>query len=214
MFKEKFSKIPFVQVALDRLSMHYHDGLKTRAFLSALIELFLDLQDVAFAIPTTYDIDKATGVDLDMIGDILGFSRNYGLELDLSDDLFSFDEEDHATSGPGMSEEDDDSVGGYWKEEGEGAAVTDQLSDDLYRLFLKAKTLSNRTRCTLEDIMTVFRTIFPDQHFSLTKTSPMNLVLRIEKKSFQPNILKLLETTDIIPRGAGVSLQFKDLSEA
>lgn len=206
----KFSSIDFVKIALDRLSMHYHDRPRCKAYLKALISLFLDLQNVALGIPKTYDIDTAQGVDLDMIGDILGFSRYYSLQLTHLKGLFGLDEEDRETQSLGLSEEDDDTIGGYWLEEGQGQQSIDKLPDDLYRLFLKAKTLTNHTKCTLEEIIQVFKTLFPNEQFSLIKESPMNLVIKLHKSNFQGNVLSLIETTDIIPRGAGVSLMFED----
>lgn len=94
----------------------------------------------AIAVRESYDIDKAQGVQLDTIGRIVVFTRDFIGQLTMQ--TAEFDATDGAECG------DEDAI---FSE----AHVSDdtQMSDDLFRLAIKAKIMKNNGDATIESII-------------------------------------------------------------
>lgn len=98
------------------------------------------IYDAAVAVRESYDIDKAEGVQLDTIGRIVVFNRDFIGQLTMQ--TAEFDVTDGAECG------DEDAI---FSE----AHVSDdaQMADDLYRLAIKAKIMKNNGDATIESII-------------------------------------------------------------
>lgn len=98
------------------------------------------IYDAAVAVRESYDIDKAEGVQLDTIGRIVVFNRDFIGQLTMQ--TAEFDVTDGAECG------DEDAT---FSE----ARVSDdaQMADDLYRLAIKAKIMKNNGDATIESII-------------------------------------------------------------
>lgn len=98
------------------------------------------IDSAAIAVRESYDIDKAKGVQLDTIGRIVVFSRDFIRKLTMQ--TAEFDALDGAECG------DDDAT---FSE----ARVSDdaQMADGLYRLAIKAKIMKNTGDATIESII-------------------------------------------------------------
>lgn len=98
------------------------------------------IYDAAIAVRESYDIDKAEGVQLDTIGRIVVFNRDFIGQLTMQ--TAEFDVTDGAECG------DEDAT---FSE----ARVSDdaQMADDLYRLAIKAKIMKNNGDATIESII-------------------------------------------------------------
>ncbi len=98
------------------------------------------INDASIAVRESYDIDKAKGVQLDTIGRIVVFSRDFIGQLTMQTAEFD------ATDGAECGDED-----ATFSE----ARVSDdaQMADDLYRLVIKAKIMKNNGDATIESII-------------------------------------------------------------
>ncbi|KDD40931.1 PF11041 family protein [Bordetella bronchiseptica OSU095] len=98
------------------------------------------IDDAAIAVRESYDIDKAQGVQLDTIGRIVVFSRDFIGQLTMQ--TAEFDALDGAECG------DEEAT---FSE----ARVSDdaQMADGLYRLAIKAKIMKNTGDATIESII-------------------------------------------------------------
>ena len=135
-------------IARSRVVTQYLDSAKFLAVINALMawanETEQTLQDVALQ----SSIDLAEGVNLDVIGDIIGFSRVVDNALPLP--FFGF------FGQPGVltfGEETDPSIGARFREELEPATGSTTLTDAEYRPLIRAKILKNVSTATVESLI-------------------------------------------------------------
>ncbi|MFT0547504.1 DUF2612 domain-containing protein [Allopusillimonas ginsengisoli] len=98
------------------------------------------IYDAAVAVRQSYDIDKAQGVQLDTIGRIVVFNRDFIGQLTMQ--TAEFDLTDGAECG------DDDAIFSEARVSNDTA-----MSDDLFRLAIKAKIMKNNGDATVESIL-------------------------------------------------------------
>lgn len=123
-----------------RAYSQYRSQPKFMGWLSIARRMGGSISDAAIAVRESYDIDKAQGVQLDVLGRIVVFSRNFIGQLTMR--TAEFDVSDGAECG------DEDAV---FSE----ARVSDdaKMADDLYRLAIKAKIMKNTGDATIESII-------------------------------------------------------------
>lgn len=97
-----------------------------------------------------YNIDKSSGLMLDLIGKIVGQNRV----------LISYtDQKNFGFLGHPLAEsfgtKADPTVGGYWKSSSSATTIYRKMSDDVYRVVLKARIASNIARGTINDFLNV-----------------------------------------------------------
>ena len=92
------------------------------------------------------DIDSATGAQLDIIGDIVGQPRTI-----VNADLFPFFGFQGNVAANSFGTVFKSTVGGYWYSLGQKIGGDVTLSDDMYRMIIKAKIIKNNARGTNED---------------------------------------------------------------
>jgi len=64
--------------ALNRLLEHYKSKVKTRGVITAMGEQFQDMEDVVHSLSTGRTLANSVGVQLDLMGTIIGLSREAG----------------------------------------------------------------------------------------------------------------------------------------
>ena len=112
---------------------------------------------LVFELNDILNIDTAVGAQLDLIGQILGCSRNiYGLNLDKN--YFSFEKEDAL----GYSDKTALSQG-YWKTYRNSIGSAYALPDDDYRYLLKFKAAYNLRRGSWGELDEIYHTFFGDE---------------------------------------------------
>ena len=125
--------------ALDRLPMQFNESVNLKSIITSIVSDIED-EDAAFTdLLNNRYIDTATGVQLDLIGEIVGVSRPADIDLT---GFFGF-EGDLTALGWGLVA--DPTVGGRWR------LLTDSptsVSDDLYRRVIKVKASINSTAMT------------------------------------------------------------------
>ncbi|KDB58321.1 DUF2612 domain-containing protein [Bordetella bronchiseptica] len=123
-----------------RAYSQYRNQPKFMDWLAIARRMGGSLSDAAIAVRHSYDIDKAQGAQLDTIGRIVVFSRDFIGQLTMQ--TAEFDALDGAECG------DEDAT---FSE----ARVSDdaQMADGLYRLAIKAKIMKNTGDATIESII-------------------------------------------------------------
>lgn len=150
------------------------------------------LIDTAWAVRTSYDIDKVGGERLDVIGRIVVASRNFTALPELFPGLFDL------TDGSEFGDED-----------AMFSALTVAsdavMSDDLYRLVIKSKIAKNNGDATIESILDAAALLLP-------KADNLRLIdnddgeFGIEYSGAMTNLEKwALTNGDLLPRPQGIT---------
>lgn len=145
----------------------YKDDLKSRVteqfkespvfhkYLDLLTNPSIELQETFKDLMQKRSIHTATGAVLDLIGEIVGQPREL-IDIDILE-FFGFQYTPNAGS---MGDAFDSSIGAVFFSSGQSTKGNIVLSDDMYRLFIRAKIAKNVTRATPEDIMSFCNFIF------------------------------------------------------
>lgn len=194
-------KINHKELAISRLATQFRESTNLISYIRALLIEADTLEQVFCDLLEKRWIDTAEGVQLDILGSIVGQSREF-IDAEIFDYFGFFDNPQAQSFGSVV----DASVGSRFKFIEEVTTGIRQLTDDEYRLFIKARIARNATSSTPEDIIAQIRYIF---------NSP--LVLFIDGDTFYEvsigrkltlNEKSILTDTDIIPKTAGVGVGY------
>jgi hypothetical protein len=136
-----------IQDYLNRITSAYQGKPNFTAVVSLLVSLPVQIQTVLASLVTLYDVDSATGVQLDIIGQWVGISRN--IAVPISGVYFSFDGADYT-------------VGwdyGTWQPFNAPTEVT-SLPDDAYRTLIRTKIAANHWDGTTPGAYAIWDSIF------------------------------------------------------
>jgi len=140
------------------------------AFVTAMLEPFVEIQNCMLGMPDDFDLDNAVGVQLDEVGQRVGVSRK--LPVPITGVYFEFDS---ATVGLDQ---------GVWMGPFDPVSGLTNLDDETYRLVIRVKILANTWDGTLEDAQTILATlqgagtyIFVQDNFDMTMTVGVGGVL-------------------------------------
>lgn len=119
---------------------------KFRNMVQGLLSMVDDVYNLAAFWDSSFDIDYAIGVQLDILGDIVGRSRE--LEVEIDDVYFTFDVE-----GLGWDE-------GVWRGPYDPVNGLSLMPDDIYRLILKSKIAANVWNGSIPEAYTIYDIAF------------------------------------------------------
>lgn len=147
--------IDHVTLGLSRVTEQYKSAPDFNAYITALLQAPNNIELAGQAVAESLDIDVAEGVQLDRIGEIVGFGRDIPEAYPLP--FFGF------TDTPEGLPYGDDIFGGggAFYEEGADNLTTWHLTDVQYRKFLRARILRNKSIGTHEDFIAILQLIFP-----------------------------------------------------
>lgn len=176
----------------DRIYAQYRTQPKAVAWYNITRNLAAVLGDAAQAVRVIYNIDTAQGAQLDVIGRIVVQPRKFTGEVQLFPGLF--DLSDGAEFG--------DSDGAMF------AALTvdqdSQMSDELYRLAIKAKIIKNNSDASIDSILDGMNFLLPNAEV-LRVVDGEDMSFSIE---FYGNITELeryaLRSAAFVPKPQGV----------
>ena len=141
-----------------RLLYQYQDSPILRAMLLALTTEYCRLEEVLAQLETRLDIQLSSGIQLDLIGEIVGQPRPLSIEID-PDEVFGFDP--LAVSNGGFPSGDDPDFGwsgvtrpdrgGVWT--GVNGLFVGRMLDADYRTLLRARIFSNGADATVDSIV-------------------------------------------------------------
>lgn len=132
----------------DRIYAQYRDKPKAVAWYAIARELGGSLEAAAQAVRKSYDIDTAVGEQLNVIGRIVVAPRSFVGAYPMNPGLFDLTDGDEFG--------DDDAMFSALTIDQDG-----ELSDELYRLVIKAKIIKNNGDATIENILDGMNFLLP-----------------------------------------------------
>lgn len=175
----------------DRLYAQYRDKPKFVAWLEIARELGGDIEAAAQAVRESWDIDKASGEQLAVIGRIVVADRSFVGSVPLN---------------PAMCAQPDGA------EFGDSSAMCSaltiaqdqQFSDELYRLVIKAKIVKNNGDATIENILAGMNFLIPNAQV-LRVTDGEDMTFSIEFYGQISNLERYaLLSAGLVPKPQGV----------
>jgi hypothetical protein len=188
------------ELGVSRRGAQYWESSKFVSFLEVLLAYMDELERVLDDISQQSDIVVAEGVNLDVIGDIVGVSRIVPNALPF---LF-FSLHDSVPLGLEFGEEGQPGVGARFREEGEASGASNVLNDLEYRNLIRAKIVRNHSEGTGEDMIQAMQYVFQSNQITVVDNYDMtvNVTIGIDLTYAQEQLFNL----DIFPRPAGVKL--------
>lgn len=199
--------------AIERLATQFKESTNLIAYIRTLLAESDTLESVIQSIITERALDTAVGKQLDIIGEIVGQSREV---VDAT--AFSY----FGFVGPVQSNPfgtlGNPTIGGRFIAVGEPITGFRELNDEEYRFYIRAKIIKNNTLSTPEDI--IFQMTFV---LGVTETQPQPAVVLAEGNAaytvsigipVSQNILTLLRTESLIAKTAGVSFNYQTYFDA
>lgn len=142
---------------------------KQQPYLNAVVDLLCNGVGAVIATATqlqsVFDIDIATGEQLDMIGLWVGQSRRLPVPLDI---FFSWD-----TTGLGWDQ-------GQWDGAHQPGTSTVLLDDATYRSLMKTIVLANHWDGTLVQYQTIMQAFFPNNTFYAVDNQDMTMNIYVD----------------------------------
>lgn len=175
----------------DRIYAQYRTKPKALAWYAITRIMSGSLVDTAELVRVMYDIDNATGEQLNIIGRIIVIDRNFFADIELFPGLFDLTDGDQFGDDEAMFSGlsvDEDSL----------------MSDDLYRLAIKAKIIKNNGDATIESILQGMNFLLPNAGvLRVTDGEDMSFIIE-----FYGSITELqrwaLLNANLIPKPQGV----------
>lgn len=148
------------------ITSEHADKSKFIEMISASFQPFADLTDLYRQVPTLYDVDFAVGEQLDIIGEWVGRNRN--LSVPVVGVYFAFD-----TPGLGFDQ-------GVWLGPYDSPTGVVSLSDQYFRLLIKAAIMNNQWNGSLQDAYLFAGEIFNALGYSFRINDYCNLTITLE----------------------------------
>ena len=197
----------FIEEYEKLLIWQYQDKPKAKAHVNLLLSEYKKIYDLLNSIPDAFDLDKAVGKQQDILGKILGISRN--VPFTLAKKFFGFTNNPNSyyfdrrlkTTGLKIP----------FKRKLENSYTDGQLDDFQYRLFLKAKAIKNNVKAKMIDdadrlsLQNAIDFLFDGAGF-IIDNKDMTLTIWIDI-SYDTNLLLYIKQLDLLPRPQGVEIR-------
>lgn len=191
--------IQHVELGQSRVALQYTQSQKFLAYLEALLKHADELESVLRTVALQMDIDIAEGVNLDVIGDLVGIERVLPESVQLS--FFGFAGYANADV---FGEYNVSGVGGRLRNNYESGSASSVLDDAEYRILIRSKIIKNHSHCVGEDMISGLRqllntsAIYVHDYGSMTIGVAIGRILSFSERA----LLKL----DILPRPSSVRM--------
>jgi hypothetical protein len=192
--------IEHISLGLSRVIKQYQNSPN---FLAALTALLAQNDTCEALLQSMYELPSIAvmqGVNLDVIGRIVGITRDIPNGIQFV--FFGFDGESDQTV---FGELGQDGIGSRFYDLGEPITETDVLGDIEYRLLLQAKILKNASKATGEDILNALALLFSVNVVNVDDYGGMEMGVAIGRQLTQIE-QAILQNIDILPRPACVLL--------
>jgi hypothetical protein len=198
---EDFDTDHAIQAAANLLIQHG----KNKPFVRALVAgMVTPLNDIEQALNDLYNLrwlQNATGVQLDMVGTIVGQSRESQSAIYYS--FFGFAEQ---PAGVGFGQ-------ARIRHDGEPFAESTSLPDAEYRSLLYAKIARNNSHGTVEDILTVMKAVFNVNTVLVNNIGVASIAVFIGRYLAPSEALREIAYS-LVPKLAGVGLTLNQYNPA
>jgi hypothetical protein len=158
-------------------------------------------------LPTTYDIDTATGVSLDIIGRIVGVSRTLANSVPRS--FYGFNGTADQTDFPNPYAGPftlGSRLGGRWYRYGGAISDSSLASDDEMRTLIRLKVIKNYQTGALGELMAALNVLLGGPYANAVDNLDMTVTVYAMSSRVTPFVQFVLDKLDILPRAAGVRL--------
>lgn len=187
--------------AVSRLAVQFSESTNFIDYITTLLTEADTLEEVFQSIIDERFIDTAIGVQLDVLGAIVGQPREF-----IGADIFGYFGFAVNPASGSFGSLLDPSLGERFRILGEPITGIRILTDDEYRLFIRSKIIANKTLSTPEDIIAQISFLFATEQVIFQDgdteyTVSIGRVLSSEEKS-------VLFNTDIVPKTAGVRVNY------
>ena len=195
--------IDHLAVGRSRVATQYTESQKFLAFIRALLASSVELEDVLQKVAEQVDIDLAGGVNLDVIGEIVGISRIIPASVQLA--FFGFQDNVAALN---FGEEGSLGVGARFFDEGEPYLATSVLNDPEFRLLIRAKIVKNHALGTNEDVIAGMAYLFSGgMAIQVAVEDVGGMAIQVAVGRTLTYLEKaLISNLDILPRPSGVRI--------
>lgn len=172
-----------------------YDKPKFEQTIEKSTQFYVDIQAFLAKFPEHFDLDKARGQQLDILGEWIG--RNRYLPTPISGVFFSFDD-------PELGFDQGNWLGRFDSETGLSA-----LDDDTYRIILKAQIAANNWNGTNESLSELLKLFFSDQYKIFYRDNQdMTMEIAVVDGVMPALLLSFLLTMDIPFKPAGVRIKY------
>lgn len=135
------------------------------AVLSAVLQPFVDAQNMLAAMPYQFDLDFATGVQLDQVGIWIG--RNRFIAVPITGVFFSWD-----TDNLGWEQ-------GYWQGTFDPDTGITTLDDETYRTLLYAKAAANGWDGSFQEVVSILNTLLANENVTVTVYDNQDMTMSV-----------------------------------
>lgn len=201
----------YLSIARSRITDQFKESNNLDRLIAIWLEGYQELQELAIDVSFINNVDVAKGVELDVIGDIVGQPREL---VDISTTgYFGFEEDPGAKSFGSLN----NSTGGIYYGLDDPASGNILLADPLYRLFIKAKIRANNTGSTPEDVIASAKELFQTDTVQLLEGEYAEIYLYIGRPWNDPELTVFpgLDETNIagrlLPVPVSVSINYSDV---
>ncbi len=187
-------------VAKSRVTTQYWESTKFLATIAAFAAKCQNIEDALIQVSQISDIDTQEGVNLDVIGDIVGIGRSiHAMPLP----FFGFDD---TSEGLTFGDTDIPGRGGMFYELGEDRYTDWSLDDTDYRTFIRARISRNHSSGTGEDIIRTLKIIFPSDNVVVNDVAG-HLAINIGlTRAITAEEAAIMAYTKILPKPVGVAI--------
>lgn len=200
--------IDHIVEAEKRLITQYTEADSVKKYLQAVLVEANELEQVFCDLMLKRALDTAEGEQLDIIGEIVGQPRI----LINSTQLFFFGFET-APGAQSFGDLNDAQVGGRFRSLNESGTGGDPLTDEEYRIFIRARIAKNYTAATLEEIISQIKFILQEPDLGVYIIEGDRAYTVVFGRVLTLNERALLTTTDLIPKPLGIQASYADVSD-
>jgi len=194
-------------LAESRLATQFSESVNLIAYIKALLVEADTLEQVFQDLLEKRWIDTAEGVNLDIIGAIVGQSR---ILIDAS--VLSYFGFSGAAGADSFGTLADTSIGARFKSINESTVGNRRLTDVEYRAFIKSRIIKNSIIPTIQEVTSFFRFLFNVSQV-IVLDGPMRYTVQIGRV-LTVNEKALLLNTDIAPKVAAVGVGYQEYDVA
>lgn len=209
-----FLIVDYLAEARGRVTELFKDQPNFDAYLQLILSEKIELQSVFADLMQKRSIDTATGAQLDIIGDIVGQPR----ELIDSSLLTYFAYQGYSNAGS-YGDLSDDTLGSPYYSYGDDLAGNTLLSDEQYRLFIKAKIIKNSTNVTPNQLLDFITFVFGITTNFITAEGGAEFTIMLGRplSSFEKVLLNYVSTANgypsrFVPKPIGVKANFGEFN--
>ena len=205
-----FEVVDYLSEARDRVTLAFEDQVVFDKYLQTLLLGSAELQRSLKDLAQLRSIDTAAGVQLDILGEIVGQGRTL-IDVDIFE-FFGFQSVPNAGSFGSMF---DPSLGALFYDANNPRYGNIELTDEMYRLLIKAKIAKNITRATPEDVMRFSNFVFNTTYSTIQQEGAAAYTLYIGRQlsAMERSLLTYVDERSeynsyLLPKPIGVRVSF------